>query len=157
MKPDIHERAKQQLALGEPFVLTQPWLQVHLQECAACRDYADGAARAIRALRSQPFAADSALVQATQMRVRARALELRRRRERLGIVCLCAVAVTLASAFTTAVLWNGFFWLGQQWRIHAPLSQFAMLAVGLLPAIVVSILFLARGTHLADSRPSLQP
>jgi predicted anti-sigma-YlaC factor YlaD len=157
MRRSEHERAQGLIALGQGLLdAKQTWLRAHLQECVDCRDYAEAAARVVRALRSQPLAADSALVRATQMRVRSRALELRRQQERLWVVCVCCAAVTLSTAFTTAVLWGGFAWMGQQARLSAPVWQIGVAALGWMPAIVTAILLLARGTYLADHDGSFQ-
>jgi len=157
MTHSTHERAQELIALGETLLAAQQtWLRAHLQECADCRDYAEGAGRVVRALRSQPLAADSALVRATQMRVRSRALELRRQQERLWVVCVCCVAVTVSTAFTTAAMWGGFAWMGQQARLSAPVWQIVLAALGWMPAIVTAILLLARGTYLADHDGSFQ-
>ena len=157
MTHSTHERAQELIALGETLLAAQQtWLRAHLQECADCRDYAEGAGRVVRALRSQPLAADSALVRATQMRVRSRALELRRQQERLWVVCVCCVAVTVSTAFTTAAMWGGFAWMGQQTRLSAPVWQIGLAALGWMPAIVTAILLLARGTYLADHDGSFQ-
>ena len=110
----------------------------------------------VRTLRSLPLAADSRLVRATQMRVRQRALELQRQQERLWVICVCCVAVTLGTAFTTAVLWRGLAWMGQQARLPGPVWQIGLVALGLMPAIVAGILLLARGTYLADHNGSFQ-
>jgi len=157
MTGSVHERAQELIALGGSLLdAQQTWLRAHLQECAHCRDYAEGAGRVVRALRSQPLAADSALVRATQTRVRQRALELRRQQERLWVVCVCCVAVTLSTALTTAVLWEGFAWMGQQARLSTPFWQIGLAALGWMPAIVTGILLLARGTYLADHNGSFQ-
>jgi predicted anti-sigma-YlaC factor YlaD len=161
MTRSVHERARELIALAgandkDLSDGQKIWLRAHLQECIACRDYAEAAGRVVRALRSQPLAADSALVRATQMRVRSRALELQRQQERLWVICVCCVAVTLGTACTTAVLWRGFAWLGQQARLPGPVWQMGLVALGLMPAIVAGILLLARGTYLADHNGSLQ-
>ncbi len=157
MTRNAHNEARELIALGEGLSdAQQTWLRAHLQECEACRDYAEGAGRVVRALRSQPLAADSALVRATQMRVRSRALELQRQQERLWVICVCCVAVTLGTAFTTAVLWRGFEWMGHQARLPGPVWQIGLVALGLMPAIVAGILLLARGTYLADHNGSFQ-
>jgi predicted anti-sigma-YlaC factor YlaD len=134
------------------------WLQAHLAECSACRDYADATGRVVRALRFEPLAADSALVQTTRMRVRERALELQRQHERLWVICVCCVAVTLVTASTTAALWRGFAWLGQQAQLPGPAWQMAwqigVVALGFMPAMVAGILMLARGTYWADHNGS---
>jgi hypothetical protein len=108
----------------------------------------------VRALRSQPLAADSALVRATQMRVRSRVLELQRQQERLWVICVSCFAVTLGTAFTT-VLWRGFAWVSPQARLPSPVWQIGLVVLGLMPAIVAGILLLARGTYLADHNGSL--
>jgi predicted anti-sigma-YlaC factor YlaD len=146
-----HERAEELIGLGESLsIAEQTWLRAHLQECAHCRNYADATRLVVRALRSQPLAADTALVRATQMRLRSRALELRRQQERLWVVCTCCVAVTLSTAFTTAALWGGFAWMGQRVSLSAMVWPIGLAALGWMPAIVAGILLLARGTYLAD-------
>ncbi len=159
MTRNVHERAQELIALAGAEDLSdaqQTWLRTHLQECAACRDYAEAAGRAVRALRSQPLAADSDLVRATQIRVRSRALELRRQQERLWVICVCCVAVTLGTAFTTAVLWRGFAWMGQQAHLPSLVWQIGLVELGLIPAIVAGILLLAQGTYLADHNGTLR-
>jgi hypothetical protein len=157
MTRNLHDNAQQLIAQGELLSdAQQAWLRSHLEECEACSDYAEAAGRAVRALRSQPLAAGSALVQATQMRVRQRALELQRHHERLWVICVCCFAVTLSTTLTTAALWRGFVWMDQQARFSGPVWEIGLLALGLMPAIVAAILMLARGTYLADTIGSLQ-
>ena len=155
MTRSVHERARELMALAgandkDLSDGQQAWLRAHLQECLACRDYGEATGRVVRALRSQPLAADPALVRATQMRVRSRALELQRQQERLWVICVCCGAVTLGTAVTTAVLWRGLAWIGQQVSVSDPVWQIGLMALGLMPAIVAGILLLARGTYLAD-------
>lgn len=156
MTRNLHDEARELIALGESLSDTQQvWLRTHLDECEACRDYAEVANGVVRSLRSLPLAADSSLVRATQMRVRSRALELQRQTERLWVISVCCFAVTLSTAFTTAALWRGFAWMGQQARLPEPMWQLGLGALGLMPAIVAGILLLARGTYLADYDGSL--
>ncbi len=157
MTRNAHDEARELIALGEGFSdAQQAWLRAHLDECEACRHYAEAANGVVRTLRSLPLAADSRLVRATQMRVRQRALELQRQQERLWVICVCCVAVTLGTAFTTAVLWRGLAWMGQQARLPGPVWQIGLVALGLMPAIVAGILLLARGTYLADHNGPFQ-
>jgi predicted anti-sigma-YlaC factor YlaD len=157
MTRNAHDEARELIALGEGLSdAQQAWLRSHLEECEACRHYAEEANGVVRSLRSLPLAADSRLVRATQMRVRQRALELQRQQERLWVICVCCVAVTLGTAFTTAVLWRGLAWMGQQARLPGPVWQIGLVALGLMPAIVAGILLLARGTYLADHNGSFQ-
>ena len=157
MKPNPHDEARGLIALGESAAeAQQTWLRSHLQACAACRDYAEAVGGAVRALRSQPLAAGSQLVQATRIRVRQRALELQRQHERLWVICVCCVAVTLGTAFSTAVLWRGLVWMGDEARLPGPVWQLGLVTLGFMPAIVAGFLMLARGTYLADHNGSLQ-
>jgi predicted anti-sigma-YlaC factor YlaD len=159
MTQSTHDQARELIALAgandkDLSTAEQRWLRAHLEECAACRDYANAAGRVVRALHSQPLAADFALVRTTQMRVRSRAMGLRRQQERLWVISVCCVAVTVVTASTTAVLWRGFAWMGQQARLPGPVWQVGLLALGLMPAIVAAILMLARGTYWADHNGS---
>ncbi len=157
MTRNAHGEARELIALGEGLSDAQPaWLRAHLDECEACRNYAEAANGVVRTLRSLPLTADFALVRATQMRVRQRALQLQRQQERLWVICVCCAAVTLGTALTTAVLWRGFAWMGQQARLPDPVWQIGLVALGLMPAIVAGILLLARGTYLADHNGSVQ-
>ena len=156
MTRNAHDEARELIALGEGFSdAQQAWLRAHLDECEACRHYGEAANGVVGTLRSLPLA-DSRLVRATQMRVRLRALELQRQQERLWVICVCCVTVTLGTAFTTAVLWRGLAWMGQQARLPGPVWQIGLVALGLMPAIVAGILLLARGTYLADHNGSFQ-
>ncbi len=157
MTRNAHDEARELIAVGEGLSdAQQAWLRAHLDQCEACRHYAEAASGVVRTLRSQPLAADSALVRATQTRVRLRALELQRQQERLWVICVCCVTVTLGTAFTTAVLWRGLAWMGQQARLPGPVWQIGLAALGLMPAIVAGILLLARGTYLADHNGPFQ-
>jgi len=161
MTRGAHEQARKLIALAgandkDLLAAEQTWLRAHLEDCAACRNYADAAGRVVRELHSQPVAADFTLVRTTQMRVRSRALELRRQQERLWVICVCCVAVTLVTVATTAVLWRGFAWLGRLAQLPEPVWQIGLLALGLMPALLAGILMLARGTYWADHNGSTQ-
>jgi predicted anti-sigma-YlaC factor YlaD len=151
MKRSLHDRARELIALAGAEDLSdgqQTWLQVHLEQCGPCRDYLEGSGRVVRALRSQPLAADPALVRATQLRVRVRARELRQRRERLVLVGLSCAVVAISSAFTTPLIWGGFEWLGRWNRMPNPVWQLGFVLFWVAPAMATAVLFLAHGTHL---------
>jgi predicted anti-sigma-YlaC factor YlaD len=154
---NLHEQAREIIALtgarNEDLAdaQEQTWLQAHLQECVACRDYAETAGLAIRALRSQPLAADSALVRATQMRVRSRALELRQQRERIWLVCLSCLFVGISAAITTPLFWRAFEWMGMWAGVSSWVWQAGFTFFWLSPALVVSSLLMAHGTHLSNN------
>ena len=153
MTADLHERARMLVALSGPDGISaeeQGWLASHLDSCASCRDFADHSRETIRTLRAFSVTAGSSLVTTTQRRVRQRAMEMQRQQERLWIIWVCCLAVTIGTAFTTALLWGGLTWLGQQARLHDPVWQIGLISLGLLPAILTGIVLLARGTYMAD-------
>jgi hypothetical protein len=152
---DSHERARMLIALSGPSeeqlsAADQSWLAAHLDSCPPCREFRENSREAVSALRGISITADSRLVSATQMRVRQRALELQRHQERFWVICACVAAVTLCSAVTTALLWRGFAWLGQQAQFPAPVWEGGFVVFYLTPAVLAGILLLAQGTFLAE-------
>lgn len=159
MNTDLHERARMLIAVSGPEEVSheeQSWLSTHLESCAECRQFAENSRATIQALRAIPVTAGARLVAATQMRVRERAQELQRRQERVWVISICCAAVTLCTALTTAALWTGLAWLGQQARIAAPVWEIPFAVVCFMPGVLVGLLLLARGTHLADRDGSSQ-
>jgi hypothetical protein len=159
MNPDTHERARKLIALASPeglSVADQIWLAAHVDTCAPCRTFAENAAETIRGLRAIPIAAQRSLVSATQMRVRRRALELQRQRERMWMVSVSCTAVSLCALLSAIALWHGFEWLGAQAQLASLVWEVGFLVFCLMPALVVGILLLAKGTHLADHTGSYE-
>jgi len=174
MSDDAHELARLMIALSGPEELSQAdqsWLNLHLDSCLSCREFADATRETIRSMRAISITAGERLVSATQSRVRQRAQQLQRLRERLWIVCVCCAAVTLCTAISTAMLWGGFAWVSQTWasqtwfrqawmsppaRLSAPVWVIGFLLLAAAPAVFTAILLLARGTHLADHTDSFQ-
>jgi hypothetical protein len=62
----------------------------------------------------------------------------------------------MGTAFTTALMWRGFAWIGHQARLPESVWQIGLLVLGSMPAIVAGILLLARGTYLSDHGASLR-
>jgi predicted anti-sigma-YlaC factor YlaD len=155
MTRNEHERAQELIALAGAESLQDAqqeiWLRTHMQECAACRDYQDAAGRIVRALHSVPLAADSALVRATQMLVRSRAIELRQQQERMWLVFASCLFVGLSAAFTTPLFWRAFEWMGAWAGVSTWVWQASFAFVWIVPALVVSTLLVARGTHLVHN------
>ena len=151
MTRNAHDEARELIALGAGLPdAQQAWLRVHLNECEACRDYAEAANGVVRALRSQPLAADSRLVRATQMRVRFHAARLRETRERMWLVGMACLGVGLSATLTIPFLWRLFAWTGEWAGVSTLVWQTGFMFFFVAPALVVSVLLLARGTHLAD-------
>ena len=149
MTRDIHEEARELIAVGDAVSDAQQiWLQDHLAECAACRDYAEGAAQVVRALRSLPIAADARLVRATQLRVRFHATRLRETRERMWLVGMACLGVGLTATLTLPLLWRLFAWMGEQAGVSTGVWQAGFLFFFIAPALVASVVLLARGNHV---------
>jgi hypothetical protein len=150
---DPHQQAQELIACGERDLSDsqQAWLRTHLDGCASCRDYARAAQQVVRSLRSVPVVADRALVQSTQMRVRLRSGELQQRRERMWLVWMSCILVGLSVAITTPFLWRGWGWLAERAHVSSPVWQVEFMIFWFSPAIVASLLFLARGIHLSDT------
>lgn len=159
---DPHERARLMIAPSGPEGLSdvglsnaeQSWLAAHLESCPSCRQFAENSRETILSLRQIPITASGRLVSATQMRVRQRAAEMQRQQERFWVVCICCAAVTLSAVVTTAGLWRGFAWIGQQARLSSPVWEGGFVVFYLMPAVLTGILLLAQGTFLADHNGS---
>ena len=152
MTRNPHDEARELIALGDGLAAAQQtWLQRHLAECAACRDYAEATGRVIRVLRSLPVAADARLVRATQMRVRFHASRLRETRERMWLVGVACLGVGISAAVTAPLLWRLFAWMGERVGVPSPLWQAGFAFFYAAPALVVSVLLLARGIHLSNN------
>lgn len=149
MTRDTHEEARQLIALGDSLGDAQQIrLQAHLHECSACREYAQAVARTVRSLRSVPVAADARLVRATQMRVRFHAARLRETRERMWLVGMASLGVGLTATLTLPLLWRLFAWMGEQAGVSNMVWQAGFVVFFIAPALVVSVLLLARGAHV---------
>lgn len=148
-----HEQARELVAVsaGEPLSAAQrSQLHSHLEACPPCRDYAETVTRVVHALHSVPLAADSRLVRATQMRVRFHADRLRQAQERIWLTAVVCLGVGFSAALTAPLVWRLFAWIGEWAAIPGPIWQAGFLLFGIAPALVVSVLLLARGTHMAD-------
>jgi predicted anti-sigma-YlaC factor YlaD len=138
MTRDAHDEARELIAVGESLSDTQQaWLRSHLDECEACRHYAEAAGRVVRALRSQPLTADSRLVRETG--------------ERLWLVGMACLGVGLSATLTVPFLWRLFAWLGEWAGVSSWVWQAGFAFLSIAPALVVSALLLARGTHLTSN------
>lgn len=152
MTRNAHEQARELIALGESLsAAQQSWLHAHLEECSGCRDYAEAAGRVVAALRSVPLAANARLVRATQMRVRFHASRLRETRERMWLVGMACLGVGLSATLTLPLLWRLFAWMGERAGVSTLVWQAGFLFFFIAPALVVSVLLLARGTHLTNN------
>jgi predicted anti-sigma-YlaC factor YlaD len=152
MTRNAHEQARQLIALGESLSDSeQKWLRVHFNECAECRSYSDAASRVVTALRSLPLAADARLVRTTQMRVRFHADRVREARERMWLIALACLSVGISTVFTIPLLWRLFAWMGGLAGVAAPIWEAGFAVFFVTPALVVSLVLLARGTHLTSS------
>ncbi len=151
MTRDAHDEARELIALGDGLPdAQQAWLRAHLDECEACRHYADATNGMVRGLRSLPLAADARLVRATQMRVRFHASRLRATRERMWLVGMACLGVGLSTTLTIPFLWRLFAWMGERAGVSPLVWQTGFMLFFIAPALLVSVLLLARGTHLTN-------
>jgi uncharacterized membrane protein YqjE len=142
MTHDVHARAQQLLAAarveGIP-ASEQAWLEQHLEGCAECAQSAALTERAIEALRWVAVSADPALVAATRQRVELRALELAERQARLLPLAVSCGLAALLSLVTLTYLWQGFAWLGEQWRLPALAWQAGFVSAWFLPTSLAAV------------------
>ena len=152
MTRDTHDKARELTALGERLSdAQQAWLRAHLDECEVCRDYAEAVNGVVSTLHSIPFAADSRLVRATKMRVRFHASRLREARERLWMVGMACLGVGLSATLTVPLLWRLFAWMGEGAGVSSWVWQAGFAFFWIAPALFVSAVLLARGTHLTSN------
>jgi predicted anti-sigma-YlaC factor YlaD len=151
MTRDAHLEAGELIALGKDLTdAQQVWLQTHMIECEACRQYSDAVNGVVRTLRSLPLAADARLVRATQMRVRFHASRLREARERMWLVGMACLGVGLSATLSVPFLWRLFAWMGERAGVSTLVWQTGFMFFFIAPALVVSVLLLARGTHFTN-------
>jgi hypothetical protein len=157
MTRNPHDQARQLIALSGGTNITetsdaqQAWLLSHLAECESCRRYADAASVVVSSVRSMPLAADARLVRATQMRVRFHAHRLRETRERMWLVGVACLGVGLSATLTLPLLWRLFAYIGAWAGVSNWVWQAGFAFSWIAPALVVSALLLARGTHLTGA------
>jgi len=152
MTRNAHDEVRELIALGGDLPEAQQVsLQAHLDECEACRHYAEAVSGVVRALRSVPIAADARLVRATQMRVRFHASRLRETRERVWLVGMACLGVGLSATLTVPFLWRLFAWMGERAGVSTLVWQTGFMFFFIAPALLVSVLLLARGTHLTSN------
>jgi predicted anti-sigma-YlaC factor YlaD len=156
MTSDAHQKAQQLITLGIDAASEseRSWLQAHVRDCEDCRNYAQNVGNVVRSLRSLPLAADARLVRATQMRVRFHASRMQETRARIWFVGIACLGVGLTSAVTAPLLWKLFAWIGEQAGIATPVWQAGFVFFCIAPALLVSALLVARGTHLSDRERS---
>ena len=149
MTRDTHDEARELITLGDALSAAQQiWLRNHFEECVPCRDYAEGAAQMVRALRSLAVVADARLVRTTQMRMRFHAARLQETRERMWLVGMACLGVGLTATLTLPILWRLFAWMGEQAGVSTLVWQAGFLFFFIAPALVVSVVLLARGNHV---------
>lgn len=151
MTRNPHDEARELIALGTDSSDAQMvWLRSHLDECESCRRYHAAVGEVVRGLHSIPLAADARLVRATQMRVRFHAGRLRETRERFWLVGTACLGVGLSATLTIPIMWRLFAWIGDWAGVSNWMWQAGFALFWIVPALVVGVVLLTRGTYLAD-------
>jgi hypothetical protein len=150
MKRNIHDEAQRLIALGGGGLSNaeQDWLRTHVEQCDACRQYAQVVTEVVRTLRSVPIAADTRLVRATQMRLRFHAGRLQQMRQRLWFTAMACLGAGLSASLTGPFLWRMVAWLGQWAGVPTFLWKAGFLFFFVLPGLVVIVLLLDLGSRL---------
>ena len=153
MTQNLHDEVRRLIAtsVSDLSEAQQVMIHAHLQDCGPCRDCAAATAEIVRELHGIPVAADPRLVLNTQARVRARAFALRQRQQWLTLVALACPLVGLSAAITTPLAWRAFQWMGTYAGISRLLWQVGFAFYWIVPVLLVSVVLLLRGTHLAHS------
>ena len=135
MTRNAHDEARELIVLGDALSDAQQIsLRKHLEGCADCLGYQEAMGNVVRALRSEPIAADS---------------RVREARERMWVVGMACVGVGISTALTAPLLWRLFAWMGEQVGVSTFVWQAGFAVFCITPAVVASVLLLARGTHLS--------
>ncbi len=85
------------------------------------------------------------------MRVRFHASRLRETRERMWLVAMACLGVGLSATLSVPFLWRLFAWMGERAGVPALVWQTGFMFFFIAPALVVSVLLLARGTHFTNN------
>ena len=152
MTRNAHEEARELIALGEDLSdSNRPGCWPISMNANYAVTTQKGCTGVVRALRSLPIAADSRLVHATQMRVRFHASRLRETRERMWLVGMACLGVGLSATLTVPLLWRLFAWMGERAGVSSLIWQTGFMFFFIAPVLAVSVLLLARGTHLTNN------
>jgi hypothetical protein len=69
---------------------------------------------------------------------------------------MACILVGLSASITTPFFWLGCQWLGEWAQVSRPVWQVGFVVFWVSPALVASMLFLARGIHLTDTNSASQ-
>lgn len=137
MREEIHERAVRLIETRQVESIPaddDEWLQGHLENCAACRERAQGVERALQSLRSAVAAVNPSLVTRTQLRVRLRAQELQEQQARMRALWVSCTLSWILGAASAPLLWEGFEWIGQRMPLPRAIWLTALVFWWLVPA-----------------------
>ena len=154
MNDDIHSRARKLIAESRSGTIAKSelaWLDGHMRGCAACYAAAGAMDEAIQSLRAMPVRLNSAMVEATRIRVQARAREFRAHRlPRVWLWLACALSwgwITVSGQW----LWHGFAGMARSIGLPSPFWQMAFMMWWVMPALVAAAALSYRSLQGADS------
>lgn len=150
---DAHDRAKRVISaslIEDVSELESLWLEDHLENCGACREYSAATRNAIQSFRSLSIPISPGLVERTQRRARARAQQDEQAREDAVGVWVAAGLAAALTAITTPAIGQILDWIGQRTDIPASLLQFGYVWFWLIPSLSATLL-LVFGDEFSDA------
>ena len=153
MTGNVHERAQQLIAQERVEGIRASdnrWLAVHLQECAACANFAQNTSAALRAWRTIPIALPAGLAERTQFRVGLRAQQLRQHEPRRRALWIAAGISWAAGVASAPYVWRLFAWLGEQAGVPKLVWEAGFALWWAVPALVAAVVLLAEHEKQTD-------
>jgi hypothetical protein len=151
MPSESHEKARHLLdgaMIAGISAEEQRWLNRHLEECAACGQYAELSRRTVGALDSFAFDLDAAGAVRVQEAVRQHAVRLAARESRSRSLWIGVTAALFLTVAGSAAMWQPAAWLAGRWNVPAPAWQIGFAVFWLLPSLLLGMLPLYRGKLL---------
>ncbi|HEY3131346.1 MAG TPA: hypothetical protein VGL91_17965 [Acidobacteriota bacterium] len=153
MSESLHERAERLITAQRVEGISTDqlkWLNLHLDTCSRCGQYAQSIENALRSLRSLSVRVDPALVKAARMAVHLRARELQERPVRmLSLWILCALSWILGIV-TAPPLWHVFEWIGRRAKMPDLMWQMGFVLWLILPALIVAAVLMFQKPHASN-------
>jgi anti-sigma factor RsiW len=154
MNSDTHSRARQLILesrTGDIAGSELSRIEDHIQSCAACNAWAGTIDGTIQSLRSVTVRLDSAMVEATRIRMQERIRELRSQRPTRAWLWAACILSWMWIVESGLLLWHGFAWVAARIGMPSPLWQMSFVMWWLAPVLVAAVALSFRSLQGADS------